>query len=55
MMFKILVLQALYGLSDEQAEFQIMAPRTFGRFPGLLDGAGKTSHRYRQTAIDATN
>ena len=24
MMFKILVLQALYGLSDEQAEFQIM-------------------------------
>ena len=23
MMFKILILQALYGLSDEQAEFQI--------------------------------
>lgn len=33
MMFKILVLQALYGLSDEQAEFQIMDRRTFGRLP----------------------
>ncbi len=32
MMFKVLVLQALYGLSDPQAEFQIMDRRTFGRF-----------------------
>ncbi|WP_367185994.1 transposase [Mesorhizobium escarrei] len=30
-MFKILVLQALYRLSDDQAEFQIMDRRTFGR------------------------
>lgn len=37
MMFKILGLQALCGLSDEQAEFQIMGRRTFGRFLGLLD------------------
>jgi hypothetical protein len=28
MMFKILVLRALYGLSEEQAEFQIMDRRT---------------------------
>ncbi|TIX72903.1 MAG: transposase [Mesorhizobium sp.] len=37
MMFKVLVLRALYGLSDEQAEFQIMDRRTFGRSLGLLD------------------
>lgn len=38
MMFKVLVLQALYGLSDPQAEYQIMDRRTFGRFLGLDDG-----------------
>ncbi len=38
LMFKVLVLQALYGLSDAQAEFQIMDRRTFGRFLGLDDG-----------------
>lgn len=38
MMLKILVLQAFSGLSDEQAECQIMDRRTFGRFLGLLDG-----------------
>jgi len=38
MMFKVLVLQALYGLSDAQAEYQIMDRRTFGRFLGLDDG-----------------
>ena len=37
MMFKILVLQALHGLSDAQAEFQILDHRTFGRFLGLDD------------------
>jgi transposase, IS5 family len=35
MMFKILVLQALYGLSDEQAEFQIRDRLSFMRFLGL--------------------
>ena len=35
MMFKILVLQALYGLSDDQAEFQIRDRLTFMRFLGL--------------------
>ena len=38
MMFKVLVIQALYGLSDAQAEFQIMDRRTFGRFLGIDDG-----------------
>ena len=31
LMFKVLVLQALYGLSDAQAEFQILDRRSFGR------------------------
>lgn len=35
LMFKILVLQALYTLSDEQAEFQIRDRLTFMRFLGL--------------------
>ena len=40
MMFKILVLQALYSLSDEAAEFQIRDRLSFQRFLGLgLDGA----------------
>jgi transposase, IS5 family len=34
-MFKILVLQALYGLSDEQAEYQIRDRLSFMRFLGL--------------------
>ncbi|CAM5212695.1 Transposase, IS5 family OS=Bosea thiooxidans OX=53254 GN=SAMN05660750_03421 PE=3 SV=1 [Bosea thiooxidans] len=41
LMFKILVLQALYSLSDDQAEFQIMDRRTFGRFLGLLDAGDR--------------
>ena len=35
LMFKILVLQQLYNLSDEQAEYQIRDRYTFGRFLGL--------------------
>jgi IS5 family transposase len=39
MMFKILVLQALYSLSDEAAEFQIKDRLSFQRFLGLgLEG-----------------
>jgi transposase, IS5 family len=34
-MFKVLVLQALYGLSDDQAEFQIQDRLSFMRFLGL--------------------
>ena len=35
LMFKVLVLQALYGLSDEQAEFQLHDRLSFMRFVGL--------------------
>jgi IS5 family transposase len=35
LMFKILVLQALYGLSDDQVEFQIRDRLSFMRFLGL--------------------
>jgi len=35
LMFKILILQALYGLSDEQAEFQIRDRLSFLSFLGL--------------------
>src|SRR5690606_32162206 len=35
MMFKIMVLQALYSLSDDQTEFQIQARRPYIRFHGL--------------------
>jgi transposase len=35
MMFRILVLQALYSLSDEQAEFQLRDRLSFMRFAGL--------------------
>ena len=34
-MFKILVLQALYNLSDDQAEFQIRERLSFMRFLGI--------------------
>ena len=39
LMFKVLVLQALYSLSDEATEFQIKDRLSFQRFLGLgLDG-----------------
>ena len=34
LMFKILVLQTMYGLSDEQTQFQIIDRLTFKRFLG---------------------
>jgi IS5 family transposase len=37
LMFKILVLQSLYGLSDEQAQFQILDRRSFHQFLGLSE------------------
>lgn len=39
LMFKIVVLQALYSLSGDQAEFQIMDRRTFARFDKHLTRA----------------
>ncbi|MEO1317301.1 MAG: transposase, partial [Pseudomonadota bacterium] len=35
MMFKVLVIQALYGLADERTEFQIRDRLSFMRFLGL--------------------
>ena len=35
LMFKGLVIQQLYGLSDEQLEYQIADRRSFQRFMGL--------------------
>ena len=34
-MFKILVLQSVYGLADEQTQFQILDRRSFHRFPAI--------------------
>lgn len=57
LMFKVLVIQALYGLSDAQAEFQIMDRRTFGRFLGLDDGDPvpdeTTIWRFREALVRA--
>ena len=38
MMFRLMVLQRYYNLSDEQAEFQIVDRTSFRRFLGLADG-----------------
>ena len=58
MMFKVLVLQALYSLSDDQAEFQSTDRRTLGRFLGLLDAgdhvpASKTIWLFREHLVRA--
>ncbi len=54
LMFKVPVIQALYGLSDAQAAFQIMDRRSFGRFLSLDDGARApdetTIRRFRASA-----
>ena len=52
MMFKIMVLQQLYNLSDDQTEFQIRDRYSFGRFLGLNPEDrvpdAKTIWRYRE-------
>lgn len=57
MMFKTLILQTLYGLSDAQTEFQILDRRSFGRFLGLDDGDNtpdeKTIWRFREALVRA--
>ncbi len=54
-MFKVLVIQALYGLSDAQAALQIMDRRSFGRFLSLDDGARApdetTIQRFREALV----
>ena len=53
LMFKILVLQSMYNLSDEQAQFQILDRHTFKRFLGLRDEMNipdqKTIWLFRET------
>jgi IS5 family transposase len=39
LMVRIVVLQKLYGLSDEQVEYQILDRKTFQRFVGLEDSS----------------
>lgn len=56
-MCKTLILQTLYGLSDAQAEFQILDRRSFGRFLGLDDGDNTpddtTIWRFREDLVRA--
>lgn len=55
MMFKILILQSLYNLSDQAAEFQIRDRFSFLRFLGLNIGQtvpdANTIHLFRETLI----
>ena len=57
LIFKALVLQALYNLSDDQAEYQLRDRYSFGRFLGLgLKDAvpdAKTLWLYRETLAKA--
>ena len=57
LMFKVLVLQALYNLSDDQAEFQIRDRLSFMRFLGLAPNApsldAKTIWLFREHLVQA--
>lgn len=55
MMFKILVLQSLYNLSDEAMEYQILDRYSFTRFLGLHEGSkvpdATTIWRFREELV----
>lgn len=55
MMFKIMILQSLYNLSDDQMEYQITDRRSFMRFLGLKVSDkvpdAKTIWKFRETLI----
>lgn len=57
LMFKVLVLQALYNISDDQAEFQIRDRLSFMRFLGLNPNApssdAKTIWLFREHLVQA--
>lgn len=57
LMFKVLVLQSLYNLSDDQTEYQIRDRLSFRRFLGLaMDGRvpdAKTVWLFRETLVNA--
>jgi IS5 family transposase len=52
LLFKVLILQALYNLSDEALEFQVLDRYSFSRFLGILQGAkvpdATTIFRFRE-------
>ena len=56
-MFKILVLQSLYGLADEQTQFQILDRRSFHRFLDITDADTvpdqNTIREFRETLTKA--
>jgi IS5 family transposase len=45
LMFRMLVLQALNNLSDEQVEYQVRDRLSFSRFLGLANIKASTSRR----------
>ena len=55
MMFKLLILQSLYNLSDDQMEYQITDRLSFKRFLGLKPSDrvpdSKTIWKFRETLI----
>nr|WP_246046639.1 transposase [Chlorobaculum thiosulfatiphilum] len=55
MMFKLLILQSLYNLSDDQMEYQITDRLSFRRFLGLKSSDkvpdSKTIWKFRETLI----
>jgi IS5 family transposase len=57
LLFKILILQSLYNLSDDTTEFQILDRHSFGRFLGLHISQkvpdATTSWRFREDLIKA--
>ena len=52
LMFKILIIQALYNLSDERLEFQVLDRYSFSRFLGIQEGDkvpdATTIYRFRE-------
>jgi IS5 family transposase len=57
LLFKILIVQSLYNLSDDATEFQILDRHSFGRFLALHIGSkvpdATTIWRFRQDLIEA--
>jgi len=51
LMFKVLVLETLYNLSDEQVEYQIRDRISFMRFLGLGQPGGCRSRRHDGVAV----
>jgi IS5 family transposase len=57
LMFKILIIQALYNLSDERLEFQVLDRYSFSRFLGIQEGGkvpdATTIYRFREELANA--